>query len=73
MNSDNSSSLILVNFSNHLFWDIDREKIDLERNAKWLIGRVLDYGLLIDWVIIRKYYGIKKNCTNCKRDKGFRL
>ena len=55
-NSDNNITLL----SAHLFWDVDRVKIDLEKNKKWLIQRVLEYGLLKDWLIIYKYYGISK-------------
>ena len=54
--SDNS----ITQFSAHLFWDIDSVKIDMEKNKKWLIQRVLEYGLLNDWLIIYKYYGISK-------------
>lgn len=55
-NSDNS----ITQFSSYLFWDVDRVKIDLEKNKKWLVQRVLEYGLLKDWLIIYKYYGISK-------------
>ena len=44
--------------SEHLFWDVDRSKIDLKKNKKLLIQRVLDYGLIDDWQIIYDYYGI---------------
>ena len=47
-------------FSSHLFWDVDIAKIDMSRNKKWLIQRVLEYGLLNDWQIIYKYYGIEE-------------
>ena len=73
MNSDNNSSLILADFSNHLFWDTNREKIDLERNAKWLIGRVLEYGLLTDWIIIKKYYGINRIAIIAKEIRNLDL
>ncbi|NCO55440.1 MAG: hypothetical protein COS14_05915 [Bacteroidetes bacterium CG02_land_8_20_14_3_00_31_25] len=47
-------------FSPHIFWDVDRQKIDFIKNKKWLIQRVLEYGLLNDWQIIYKYYGIEE-------------
>ena len=47
-------------FSSHLFWDVDIAKIDMSINKKWLIQRVLEYGLLNDWQIIYKYYGIEE-------------
>jgi len=54
--SDNS----ITQLSSHLFWDVERVKIDFEKNKKWLVQRVLEYGLLKDWLIIYKYYGISK-------------
>lgn len=47
-------------FSPHLFWDVERSSIDLITSKKWLIHRVLEYGLLQDWEIIRTTYGIKE-------------
>jgi len=50
----------IANFSPHLFWDIDKNKLDFDNNNKFIIKRVLDYGLINDWQIIYNYYGIKK-------------
>ncbi len=47
-------------FSQHLFWDIDRTKLNFERNKRTIIQKVLDYGLINDWEIIYNYYGIDK-------------
>ena len=51
---------ILSNLSRHLFWDVDREKIDIDRSMRYIINRVLEYGLLSDWVIIYKHYGLDR-------------
>lgn len=51
---------ILSQFSRHLFWDADREDIDLEKNAPYVVQRVLEYGLLDDWRLLRKYYGLER-------------
>jgi len=48
----------ISDFSKHLFWDVDSAKLDPERNKKLIIHRVLDYGLIEDWKMIYKYYGI---------------
>jgi len=50
----------ITDFSKHLFWDIDRTKLDFEKNNAFIIERVLDYGLINDWNIIYDYYGIEK-------------
>ena len=46
--------------SKHLFWDVDRSKLDFKKNKKSIIQRVLDYGLINDWRIIYDYYGINE-------------
>ena len=44
--------------SSHLFWDADLNKFDFDKNKKWLIKRVLEYGLFEYWQNIINYYGI---------------
>ena len=46
--------------SDHLFWDIDRNGLDIERSKKTIVQRVLEYGLLKDWKILVKTYGIEE-------------
>lgn len=53
-----NNRMLIQELSPHLFWDVDRSKIDIERNKKWLINRILEYGLINDWIYILKYYGI---------------
>ena len=50
----------IENLSQHLFWDIDVGKLDFKRDRKFIIQRVLDYGLITDWRIISNYYGISE-------------
>jgi len=50
----------ISDFSEHLFWDAKKEELDLEKNASYIIHRVLEYGLWNDWKLIRDYYGIKR-------------
>ena len=45
-------------FSKHLFWDINRDELDFEKNKRTIIKNVLEYGLIYDWKIIYNYYGI---------------
>lgn len=51
---------ILNKMSGHLFWDADLSEIDIERNAKYIIKKVLQYGFYSDWKILLELYGIKK-------------
>ena len=50
----------LEDLSRHLFWDVNINELDLQKNRKQIIQRVLDYGLMDDWYIIQNYYGIKE-------------
>lgn len=43
--------------SNHLFWDVNPDSLDMEKNAAFIIKRVMEYGLWNDWKIISNYYG----------------
>ena len=48
------------NFSPHLFWDVPKEKVDLKKHPQFIIKRVLEYGLMSDWLFIKDYYGLEK-------------
>jgi len=50
----------LEHLSKHLFWDVNINELDLQKNRKQIIHRVLDYGLIGDWWIIQDYYGIEQ-------------
>lgn len=52
--------------SRHLFWDIDIDKVDMDTYPAHIIQRVLEYGLLEDWRLIRSYYGLDKIVSVCK-------
>ena len=52
------SNIIISDFSPHLYWDTDREKLDLKRDDAYIIKQVLEYGKLKDWYLIKAYYGI---------------
>ncbi|NND09473.1 MAG: hypothetical protein HKN87_24145 [Saprospiraceae bacterium] len=47
-------------FSPHLFWDVDKNNLDLQQHAAFLIERIVKYGKIEDWHLIKKVYGIKK-------------
>ncbi len=53
--------------SKHLFWDVNRNTLDLDNSRAYIIKQVLEYGLIEDWRVIYKYYGIlliAKEATN---------
>ncbi|MFC2118131.1 DUF6922 domain-containing protein [Bacteroidota bacterium] len=47
-------------FSKHLFWDVNRTSLDFNEHKSYIIKQVLEYGLINDWGLIQKYYGIKQ-------------
>lgn len=47
-------------FSPHLFWDVDVNKVDINKNKRWFVNRVLEYGLINDWKLIIKLYGLNE-------------
>ncbi len=49
-----------MKLSPHLFWDVDPKRIDWQKNAPFVIGRVIMHGTYKDWVKLKKYYGVNK-------------
>lgn len=47
-------------FSDYIFWDVDRNDVDLSVNSAFVIRRVLEYGQIGDWRLILGYYGMDK-------------
>lgn len=62
-----SKSEYIARFSAHLFWDVRREDVDLEVNAPFMVQRVLEYGLLEDWLLLRSFYGIPRIASVAQR------
>ena len=49
-----------MKLSKVIFWEIDFEKLDLDKYKFYVIERVLMYGFFSDWQFIRSYYGDKE-------------
>ncbi len=54
------------NFSKHLFWDTNRLNLNTEKNKSYIIKQVLEYGLIEDWSLLLKIYGIEKIAKTAK-------
>ena len=50
----------IKDFSPHLFWDLNIDKIDVQSHKNLIIRKVLLYGLINDWKMIYKFYGISE-------------
>ena len=51
---------MILNLSPHIFWDVDVATIDMEKNGVFVLQRVLQYGLLKDWLIIKSNLGLER-------------
>lgn len=52
-----SRKISVEDFSKHLFWDVNLKTFDLEKHKKFMVERVLEYGLLSDWNLTKELYG----------------
>ena len=43
-----------------LFWDISLKNLDEQKDADFIIGRVLDIGNLKEWKAVEDLYGLSK-------------
>jgi hypothetical protein len=51
---------MILNLSPHIFWDVDVATIDMEKNGVFVLQRVLQYGLLKDWLILKSNLGLER-------------
>jgi hypothetical protein len=58
MPTNSKNKNLVTDLSPHLFWDVDRSRIDWGKNKKFIIQRVLEYGFMNDWHIIYSHYGM---------------
>ena len=57
---------IINSLSKHLFWDVNRDTLNLDKNKAYIIKQVLEYGLIDDWKLIYRYYGISRIAKEAK-------
>lgn len=48
----------IYSFSDYLFWDVEKDSVDLESNAAFIVRRVLELGQYKDWKLLVSRYGI---------------
>jgi hypothetical protein len=70
-----SNNNILFRFSPHIFWNCDVKKLDVQKDKKIIIERIIEYGSESDEMLMWKIYNyntIKKiavNDVNLNREK----
>jgi len=53
--------------SKQAFWDVDMDKIDYEKRARFVMEKVIDRGSFEDFIALRNFYGdqrIKQEIVN---------
>ncbi|MFV8360344.1 DUF6922 domain-containing protein [Flavobacterium sp. LS1P3] len=45
--------------SPHIFWDVNTMSLDFEKSKEQIIYKVLEFGVMNDWNIIKKVYGLE--------------
>lgn len=44
-------------FSKRVFWDVDFDSLDYEKDRFFIIDKIMNYGLWEDFVALMRYYG----------------
>lgn len=57
---ETNTEIKIEDFSKHLFWDVDKIQLDFDKHQRYIIKYVLIYGLINDWRLLVKLYGITK-------------
>lgn len=57
----------LKRLSSSLFWDIDMSQASMDTCPQQVVQRVLEYGNMNDWRLIRNYYGLPRIVELCKQ------
>ncbi|MHB8260641.1 MAG: DUF6922 domain-containing protein [Bacteroidia bacterium] len=52
--------MLTAKLSPHLFWDVDISTLNFDKNKAFVVKRVLEYGLLHDWVLLNNYMGLEE-------------
>ena len=55
-----NKEITINDFSQHLFWDVDIDLFDFETHQKFFAQRVIEYGTLEDWNLVKQLYGLEK-------------
>ncbi len=54
-----NKEITINDFTKHLFWDVDLNGFDFEKHKSHLIHKVLEYGFIKDWKLLKELYGLE--------------
>ncbi len=52
-----NSEITALNLSKTAFWDVDFSRLDYERQSRFILGKVFNYGTWADFLEMMHYYG----------------
>lgn len=55
-----NNARLIDQLSDHIFWDINKNNLDIAKSKKTIIQRVLEYGILKDWKLLQQIYSIQE-------------
>ena len=64
-----NTTIKITDFSPHLFWDVDRDKLNFERSKEQIVYQVVEFVLMSDWLLLQRVYSfdeLKKIATNLR-------
>ena len=64
---------MLENLSNRLFWDVDPNSLDWEKDMPMIITRVVERGTVAEWKTIMHKYGLNKIIATAKKIRSMDL
>jgi len=50
--------IMVSGLSEHIFWDVDPKNLSIEKHFSFIVKRVLEYGLMEDWNVLRDHFSI---------------
>ncbi len=53
-----NQEITINDFSQYLFWDVDTSDFDFQKHKVHLIQKVLEYGFMKDWNLLKQLYGL---------------
>ena len=54
-----NQKITIKEFSKFLFCDVDLDGFDFEKHKSHLIQKVLEYGFITDWNLLKELYGLE--------------
>jgi len=58
---------VIRRFSEHLFWDVDRSELSLDKHVSYIVQRVLGHGMMQDWRLLKQCYPLEKIVSTAQK------